>query len=212
MEKTRVGIVGGGRAGLTFLEVLLTCEDTEVAYVCDSNGDAPALTKAREHNIAAITDLNQAVRAGADIVLEVTGSEKVLGILRQKLPEGVRLVDSALSRFFFTSMASHQHVVNAGLVAEMTAMRESILQGTKGILGLVSDIENLTSRLHMIGLNASVEAARIGDEGQAFAIVAKAVQEAARDVRETSTRVSDASGSIQGVVERISHAIERLES
>ena len=212
MGRKRVGIVGGGRGGVTFLEVLLSCDDTEVVYVCDAKADAPAIIKAREHNVTVFMDLDQAVRQKTDIVLEVTGSEKVLALLRDKLPKDVRLVDSSLSQFFFTSMVSHQQATNAGVAAELSTMRETILQDTKGILGLVRDIENLTSRLHMIGLNASVEAARIGEQGKAFAIVAEAVQEAAKDVRDTSTSVLEVSESIQRVVGQVSSSIERLKA
>jgi len=57
-----------------------------------------------------------------------------------------------------------------------------------------------------------VEAARIGEQGKAFAIVAEAVQEAAKDVRDTSTSVLDVSESIQRVVGQVSNSIQRLKA
>jgi methyl-accepting chemotaxis protein len=49
----------------------------------------------------------------------------------------------------------------------------------------------------MLALNASIEAARAGDEGLGFAVVAREMRQLARQSREATTKVSDILNEIQ---------------
>lgn len=57
----------------------------------------------------------------------------------------------------------------------------------KTILGM---IEGITKQTHLLSLNASIEAARVGEYGKGFAVVADEIQKLARQTSEATTQIS----------------------
>ena len=68
---------------------------------------------------------------------------------------------------------------------------------TQQIGEIISAVEDIADQSRLLALNASIEAARAGDEGLGFAVVAREMRHLAGQSREATTKVSDILNEIQ---------------
>lgn len=82
--------------------------------------------------------------------------------------------------------------------AEMTQDALRAARQTGEILEIITEIANETN---LLGLNAAIEAARAGDQGRGFSVVAE-------EIRNLASQTKASAKSIKGVIERINGAID----
>ncbi|MHA2297128.1 MAG: HAMP domain-containing methyl-accepting chemotaxis protein [Candidatus Hodarchaeales archaeon] len=82
-------------------------------------------------------------------------------------------------------------------VQVLSNISEKIIQDISNTVGLISDV---AAQTNMLSLNAQIEAARAGDFGKSFMVVADNVRRLAEDTKAST-------GSIQALVEDIQHQI-----
>jgi methyl-accepting chemotaxis protein len=68
---------------------------------------------------------------------------------------------------------------------------------SKEIDKIISTIQNISNQTHLLSLNASIEAARAGDAGKGFAIVASEVKKLADESSKSTVDISKITDSIQ---------------
>lgn len=103
-----------------------------------------------------------------------------------------------LSRFV-DSVVQNSHIA-MGLV-ELTDRIATQMRGVKGMLG---EIEGISKQTNLLALNAAIEAARAGEAGRGFAVVAD-------EVRDLSGRTSHFSQQIRGLLGQMEVSIAATE-
>lgn len=112
-------------------------------------------------------------------------------------------------------MASAQMTEVANRQKEVTEAANGIERSVKDSKTILSSIEGIASQTNLLSLNASIEAARVGDAGRGFAVVAKNVRELADSTKKTTEHIAeilngmnDSVSDIQVKVKQIDESVE----
>ncbi|AYO31958.1 hypothetical protein D2962_16365 [Biomaibacter acetigenes] len=217
----KVGIVGGGKAGTVFLKSLLELENVTVVGICDINSDAPGLVLARQHGIPVCTDLESFFSNEMDVLLELTGNQSVREKIKGMMHKKTHLVDSdaaklvaMLSEHQQSLNARLQNYIDhmqtllkhlAGNISEINDTVKSIDSTSKKMAESVSNsmesikrtdqiikiINDITTRIKILGINASIEAARAGDYGRGFSVVAEEIGKLTASSKNATSEITD---------------------
>lgn len=124
---------------------------------------------------------------------------------RQQAAEGAKIVNHAV-----TSIQQVQKE-SLALKEDMIAL-DGHTQAISRIMNVISDIADQTN---LLALNAAIEAARAGEAGRGFAVVADEVRKLAEKTMASTTDVSNAIKAIQNStrksMEQVDHAVQAIE-
>jgi methyl-accepting chemotaxis protein len=172
-------------------------------------------------------------------IIQAVGSDKALGgipyfVCGMPFSDNGKVVGCVLT----SQMIANQEKVNSiahGLAAssqEMTAGMEELSsraaalaissrdienlsvgldQTTKQTDEIVSFIRNVASQTNLLGLNAAIEAARVGDMGRGFGVVADEVRRLAVASGDSVSRITQSLRRIQESVATLSQKIQSID-
>ncbi len=180
----------------------------------------------------ALTELSQnttqvaggATQASNAIGQVAEGAQTQIGDLNQ-IADAMQQTSLSITEAAQTTReASEQAAAAAGLVDEGRNRMEGMLRASRGIaedskrINRISDaITRIANETHMLSLNASIEAARAGDQGKGFAVVAQQVGQLAEDAAESAQEIlalakqaeADAARSVESA-ETLDHTMEEI--
>jgi|JI9StandDraft_1071089.scaffolds.fasta_scaffold00322_23 methyl-accepting chemotaxis protein len=138
--------------------------------------------------------------ATANILIEKSKEMKKENIL------GLSLINNLKSNF----------VLNQNAIKNVNLAISDLSAKSKDITSIIQKIKSIADQTHLLSLNASIEAARAGDSGRGFAIVAsevgKLADESSRSTKEISTLVNQINQFIQTAKEQMLEADSLLLS
>ncbi|ANN62449.1 chemotaxis protein [Brachyspira hyodysenteriae] len=140
-------------------------------------------------------NLSQRVTAQSSSLKELTSS---IEFVFSSIKETVVNTDNA-KKMSDNMMESTMKGVNA--IKNTSKNVIEVAEYSKKIANITSIIESIAFQTNILALNASVEAARAGDQGKGFAVVAS-------EVRNLSTNVSNAAKDISSIVNETTKKIE----
>jgi methyl-accepting chemotaxis protein len=131
--------------------------------------------------------------------------EKSLKILTDRLTEDIRKIEELIVDF---------RNVGKGFSRDMEGIEASVKQ----IDNFTEDITDLADQTNILAINASIEAARVGEQGKGFAVVAGEVQRLAARSKDLAENITDLIKSIVSTVaesrriqtEKVQNAIESI--
>lgn len=106
-----------------------------------------------------------------------------------------------------TRQIALEHEVQARLAegnrfrTALEGQKEALQSAMTQLAGIVASIGDITAQTRLVALNAAIEAARAGDAGTGFAVVAREVKSLADDIRAATERAAtmlrDHGGAVQ---------------
>ncbi|SEP03381.1 methyl-accepting chemotaxis protein [Paenibacillus sp. OV219] len=121
-----------------------------------------------------------------DIAKDVAGEmRETLRMLEHKASANINVAQDELVRIGdkMGQIAAH--------VAETNQSVEAFMVTTNEIRNVLHVIEEISSRTQLLALNASIEAARVGEQGKGFAVVAAEIRKLADHTKQSTEQVHD---------------------
>ena len=135
----------------------------------------------------AATAMNEMNATVQEVARNASAASAASADTKDKATAGAQVVERSLRRI------ESVHQVSLELKDDMTQLNEHAQDITR-IMGVISDIADQTN---LLALNAAIEAARAGEAGRGFAVVADEVRKLAEKTMASTTDVGDAIKAIQ---------------
>lgn len=137
-------------------------------------------------------------------VISVAISDKRYDALKKVGIELSELVKSSYTASEELSASSEELAATARSMESGTSAAKA---GLEKINGITQDIGKISAKTSILGLNASIEAARAGDKGRGFAVVADEVRKLSEGAKQSALAISE---DITGVNDTVGILIESI--
>lgn len=163
--------------------------------------------------VASSTSLDDGARSQADAVngaaakmqqvsVSVSQFADVAGELRTASSENLQSADHGNERM--TQLARDMEILQ-NVVGEMAASIQTFVERTRTITGMTREVREIAEQTNLLALNAAIEAARAGEQGRGFAVVAD-------EVRKLAEKSSSSAASIDGITLELTGQYDAVEA
>lgn len=138
------------------------------------------------------TAMAEEVRAQQALTLFITdgGTADEGQNAKQKFEHFAQSTSDAMNEFVDTTVQNSKRAME--LVEKMDAINAQV----SGILGILNEVESIAKQTNLLALNAAIEAARAGEAGRGFAVVADEVRNLSENTNKFSKQIRALVGNV----------------
>ncbi len=159
--------------------------------------------------IASLTDsfhgMHEHTRRQRDLTISVTTGTDDAGSAHQ-FDEFVRNTSEVMQQVVDSIVS------NSKLGMELVELTDSMAQNTTDVQSILSEIGSIAKQTNLLALNAAIEAARAGEAGRGFAVVADEVRDLSARTTQFSQQINALMKNMQSSVGQTEIAIQRMAS
>ncbi|HVK99625.1 MAG TPA: methyl-accepting chemotaxis protein, partial [Dongiaceae bacterium] len=135
--------------------------------------------------------MEEMTAASSDVAREAEYTANAAQDANENARQGQALIGSALQSF-----EDLTHRINASM-----HVVERLSEHSRGVTTILAVIKSIAQQTNLLALNAAIEAARAGEQGRGFAVVADEVRTLAQRSHEATVEIDGVLGKIQSGVE-----------
>jgi methyl-accepting chemotaxis protein len=169
---------------------LITTSANQLSVVTERTSSGIAQQRDQTDQVA--TAMNEMVATATDVATNAGAAFTAANLANQKAAAGEAAVNETLS-----------HVTELNdKVLEVTQRLQGLQADTQNIVSVLDVIKSVADQTNLLALNAAIEAARAGEQGRGFAVVAD-------EVRSLAKRTQTSATEIEGLVNSLVNSAER---
>lgn len=197
-------------------EVLATVEEVQREFVVAVQQQHQAIREEADRVQEILSAAIASLMGSFNGLLEATHAQQAIAVSLAQ-DDDDKKGSASFDEFVSNTSGVMQRVVdnvimNSKLGMELVELTDRISKRASEVEGFLGEIANISKQTNLLALNAAIEAARAGEAGRGFAVVADEVRDLSTRTAQFSQQISVVMKSMREGVRGAENAIERLAS
>lgn len=186
-------ILKATRIGKTVIDSAKNVTESSELMLASSKNISAAITEIQQGNTQQAEDAEQCLKLTDELATQInlvhdnsSAIEKIAEVTKTVVKDGINEIDQL------------NQVTNANIQITNATIKdmEELEKQSKEITEIIAVINDIASQTNLLSLNASIEAARAGDAGRGFSVVAD-------EIRNLSNKSVSAAAEIEQIIKKI---------